>query len=87
MVVEAESAENQSKKAAKKAAKDAAKSAKKAEYKAASVPAAETVEESKDYSEGKYGVTKMIQVKEQRHLKKRNQTKIKFSVRKSSLRT
>ncbi|KAG4073449.1 hypothetical protein HA402_000673 [Bradysia odoriphaga] len=55
------SVENQSKKAAKKLAKDAAKAAKKAEYKAASAPVAETADDSKDYSEGKYGVTKMIQ--------------------------
>ncbi|EAT36397.1 AAEL011518-PA [Aedes aegypti] len=57
--------QEQSKKAAKKAAKDAAKAAKKAEHKAAA--AAEkgqqetTGDESKDYSVGLYGVTKMIQ--------------------------
>lgn len=57
--------QEQSKKAAKKAAKDAVKAAKKAEHKAAA--AAEkgqqesTGDESKDYSDGLYGVTKMIQ--------------------------
>ncbi|XP_062542152.1 aspartate--tRNA ligase, cytoplasmic [Armigeres subalbatus] len=57
--------QEQSKKAAKKAAKDAVKAAKKAEHKA--VAAAEkgqqetTGDESKDYSVGLYGVTKMIQ--------------------------
>lgn len=34
----------------------------KAEYKASSVPAAEPADDSKDYSEGKYGAPKMIQV-------------------------
>lgn len=35
----------------------------KAEYKATSTPAAtETADDSKDYSEGKYGAPKMIQV-------------------------
>ncbi|XP_055605968.1 aspartate--tRNA ligase, cytoplasmic [Uranotaenia lowii] len=58
--------EEQSKKAAKKAAKDAVKAAKKAEHKAAAAAEKgqqETVgaEEGKDYSEGLYGVTKMIQ--------------------------
>lgn len=57
--------QEQSKKAAKKAAKDAVKAAKKAEHKA--VAATEkgqqetTGDESKDYSVGLYGVTKMIQ--------------------------
>ncbi|XP_058828892.1 aspartate--tRNA ligase, cytoplasmic [Topomyia yanbarensis] len=57
--------QDQSKNAAKKAAKEAAKAAKKAEHKAAA--AAEkgqqetTDTESKDYAEGLYGVTKMIQ--------------------------
>lgn len=58
--------QEQSKKAAKKAAKDAVKAAKKAEHRAAA--AAEKAQqedaaevEGKDYSEGLYGVIKMIQ--------------------------
>ncbi|XP_055538254.1 aspartate--tRNA ligase, cytoplasmic [Wyeomyia smithii] len=57
--------QEQSKKAAKKAAKDAAKAAKKAEHKAATAAEKGQQEaggaEGKDYSEGLYGVTKMIQ--------------------------
>ncbi|XP_055619759.1 aspartate--tRNA ligase, cytoplasmic [Toxorhynchites rutilus septentrionalis] len=59
----------QSKKAAKKAAKDAAKASKKAEHKAAAAAEKgqqETVGvEDKDYSEGLYGVIKMIQSTDQ----------------------
>lgn len=61
--------QDQSKKAAKKAAKDAVKAAKKAEHKAAAAAekgqqenvAVEGEDAGKDYSEGLYGATKMIQ--------------------------
>lgn len=57
--------QEQSKKAAKKAAKDAVKAAKKAEHKAAAGTGKEqqetTATDDKDYSEGLYGATKMIQ--------------------------
>lgn len=58
-----EGVDSQSKKAAKKLAKDAAKAAKKAEYKAAAAPTTETADEAVDYSAGKYGAPKMIQVR------------------------
>jgi len=61
-------AESQSKKAAKKQAKEAAKAAKKAEYKAAANAngqgGAEAANEP-DYSDGKYGVPKLIQSQDQ----------------------
>lgn len=61
--------QEQSKKAAKKAAKDAVKAAKKAEHKASAAAAAAgekgqqevTGADDKDYAEGLYGVTTMIQ--------------------------
>lgn len=56
-----EGVDSQSKKAAKKLAKDVAKAAKKAEYKTAAAPTAEAAE-TVDYSVGKYGAPKMIQV-------------------------
>lgn len=60
-----EGGETQSKKAAKKLAKEAAKAAKKAEYKAAAAAtsgAADNNEEAaKDYSQGKYGSSQLIQ--------------------------
>lgn len=60
-VLEAESAEAQSKKAAKKQAKEAAKAAKKAEHKAASKKDVPSNEDVEDYSIGRYGAPKMIQ--------------------------
>jgi len=65
-----EAGETQSKKAAKKLAKDAAKAAKKAEYKAAAAAASTSgsagneAESAQDYSEGKYGASKLIQSQE-----------------------
>lgn len=61
-----ETGETQSKKAAKKLAKEAAKAAKKAEYKAAAAsstsgPGGNDSESAQDYSEGKYGTSKLIQ--------------------------
>lgn len=60
MVIE-ENKDGQSKKATKKLEKDAAKAAKKAEYKSAAAPTTD-VADTVDYSAGKYGAPKMIQV-------------------------